>query len=216
MPLPSRLPLVAAAAVAALAFACSGDASPSPSATGTASATTTAPAGTATSTPTATPTSTRPGVPAGVDAVVNATIEHDWPRLEGMVRLTSLPCGPQQGPGSPPACPTGAATGTNVEVLPVTSCEGELRTKSAVRGTLQQITAVAPTLYGIYRAPAGFMPQSPGDYITVFSRHQTPGTSQGAGFLVKDDRIVAVIFGCQATPAQIVPAGSQAVLVPAG
>jgi hypothetical protein len=179
---------------------------------------TSTPAGTskaATSAPTATatplPKSTRPGVSDGADLIINTVLAHDGATLETLTKLTPMPCGAQAGPGSPPACPAGAANGTNVEVLPVASCEGELRPKSAVRGTLYSIVGTAPSLVAVYKVPSTYMPQTPGDTLAVFSRHPTISANLAAGLLINGNRVVAVVLGCQATPAQIVPSGATAV-----
>src|SRR5688500_3337224 len=161
-----------------------------PTRTPTAAATTPAPTATA---PAATATSTRANVPPAVDAVINAALRGDTAALEQMVRLTSLPCGPQQGPGSPPACPAGQPNGTPVEVFPIASCEGELRTRAAVRPTLETVTNGSPRLFGVYRAPDPYVPQVRGEYVAVFSRQMqgNPGLL-GAGIVVASDRIVGI------------------------
>lgn len=69
----------------------------------------------ATVTPTATPTGTRrPGVPDAVNTIINLVLAGDVAGVQQYVSLVTLPCGPQQRPGSPPACPTGQPNGTPV------------------------------------------------------------------------------------------------------
>lgn len=115
------------------------------------------------------------------------------------------------GSTTPPPCPA-SVTGTSAtDVLPVVSCESELRTKANVRRTLDSITATAPSLVGVYKVPSTYMPQTPGDTLVVFARHPTINANLAAGLLVSGDRVVAVVLGCQMTPAQIVPTGATAI-----
>jgi hypothetical protein len=182
--------------------------------------------GTSTPTPTATvatpsPTATatlpaaRPGVPPGVDAIINAVLGRDVAALERLTRLVPLPCGPQQGPGSPPACPAGQPAGTPVEVFPTATCEGELRPASAVRATLEEATRTVRLLTGVYRAPETFLPGAKGEYIAVFSR-QVAGQDLGVGVIIGSDRVIGLWFGCGIGPAEIVPPGTPPVYLPGG
>lgn len=133
-----------------------------------------------------------------------------------MTKLTPMPCGPQHGAGSPPACPPGQPDGTPVEVLPVVTCEGELRPRQHVRASLEVLTTASPRLAGIYRVPPGYLPHAPGEHMAVFSRQDRVSGTLGAGLLVNGGGIVALVYGCQADPTQIAPPGSQPVLLPGG
>jgi hypothetical protein len=190
--------------------ACATD-DPAPAATPTSAATLMP-----TATPSLAPTSTRASGPPAVDNIINVVLRNDAAALEPLVRMTPLPCGPQQGPGSPPRCPPGQPNGTPVDVFPVASCEGELRERTAVRPTLEEVTGRMPRLTGVYRAPDPYLPAVKGDYVAVFSR-QLPGQPNlGAGMVIAGDRVVGVWFGCGANPSQIVPAGTQPVHLPGG
>ena len=94
--------------------------------------------------------------------------------------------------------------------------EGELRTRSAVRATLEEAVSTVVALTAVYRAPQASLhylplPQVPGDHVAVFSR-QAPGLPNlGVGFVVEGPEIVGLVFGCGADPTQIVPPGTEVV-----
>ena len=172
----------------------------------------------ATSTPAAaTPTgeARRTGV-ASLDTVIATVRSRDASAIQRLIRLTAAPCGPQQGPGSPPACPAGVANGTPVEVLPITTCEGELRPANAVGPTLASLAPAIRELYAVFRPPTPYLSPAQGEYVAVFERRSDdqPG-ARGIGFLVAGSNIVGIWQGCQATPAQVIPQGVQLVLPPA-
>lgn len=173
---------------------------------------------TATAPPAATAIPTPPrrvGIPAEVDAIINLVLAGDTAALGRNIALTTLPCGPQQGPGSPPACPPGQPSGTRVDVFPVATCEGELRPASSVQPTLETLTAAKPVLYGVYRAPRPYLPQVQADYVAVFSR-PTPNGTLGAGVVIAAGKVAGLWFGCSARPSEIVPPGTEALLLPGG
>lgn len=160
----------------------------------------------------------RPGVPDEVDAVINLVLAGDPAALESRVSLVTLPCGPQEGAGSPPACGSGQPNGTPVQVFPVATCEGELRPASAVRPTLEQVVRARPVLTGVYRAPRPYLPPVQADYVAVFSRTPTgagAGTL-GAGIVIAGGKVAGVWFGCGASPAEIVRPGTEALYLPGG
>jgi hypothetical protein len=162
----------------------------------------------------ATVASTRPGVPPDVDEVIDVILSGNPAALEAFVSLTGLPCGAQQGPGSPPACPPGEPAGTMVEVFPVATCEGELRPQQFVRPTLEMLTSAQPQLAAVYRAPDPYLHRDiDGEYVAVFSRRgfSPSETGLGAGALITDGRVVGLYFGCRVGPDQVVPPGSPAV-----
>ncbi len=148
---------------------------------------------------TATATSSAPSTGTGT-ATVTAT---STPRATSTASTA--------GSTTPPPCPAGVTGTSATDVLPVLSCESELRTKANVRGTLDSITATAPTLVAAYKVPSTYMPQTPGDTLMLFARHPTIAANLAAGLLVSGDRVVAVVFGCQASPAQVVPTGATAI-----
>jgi hypothetical protein len=109
----------------------------------------------------ATQATTRPAVDASfgsavLEAVARAVRERDAPALVALSRLTPLGCGPQQGSGSLPRCPDGAAEGTPVPVLGVSSCEGGVYARDALPGLLEGAWRQGPPeLLGAYGVPPG-------------------------------------------------------------
>jgi hypothetical protein len=215
-------PLLTLLSVVALPGSACNDAGPPPVAGGTVLPTATAPASTATAAQAPSAAGTvatpqrRPGVPAAINTIINLVLAGDAAAVEQATSLVSLPCGPQQGPGSPPACRPGEANGTRVDVFPVATCQGELRPAAAVRPTLEQIVLAKPALVGVYRAPSPYLAPVQGDYVVVFSRTPTAAvtTPLGAGLVIAGDRIAGAWFGCGARPHEIVPAGTEPVFLP--
>ncbi len=212
MRLPRKpLAILLLCATALLAAACD-DGAPVPAVT-----TTVTPRATieATATSTATPPR-RAGIPTEVDSLINLVLAGDTAALDRAVILTSLPCGPQQGPGSPPACPAGQPVGTRVDVFPVATCEGELRPASSVRPTLDQVMQAKPVLIGVYRAPKPYLPPVQAEQVIVFSRTPTEGVTGplGAGLVVVGGRLAGIWFGCGAKPTEIVPPGTAPLFLP--
>lgn len=225
----TRLALAFLASLALLAAACSGDdEEPTPTATPTSTAIATiAPVptrtATAVATATATPTSAATSTAAGsreysglpaVDAIISAVLSGDLDRVLSFVQLRSVACGPQAGIGSPPPCPAGQPNGTPVPVFPVATCEGEWRSESVLRPTVQPLLN-SPELYAVYGMPSQFQPLMPdGQYVAVFSR-TGPGTGRfGAGVVIAGTRIVGIWYGCGAPVEQLVPAGTSTILAP--
>ncbi|MFN8585847.1 MAG: hypothetical protein U0446_11080 [Dehalococcoidia bacterium] len=219
------------AAVAVLALACSSnDKASTPTATPTAVATTTATTAPATTTSTASatatasttaaasPTATRipsefTGLPAA-DTVIAAVLTGDLDRLVALAQLRQIACGPQTGVGSPPPCPAGQTAGTPVPVFPVGTCEGEWRSETSLRASLQPLLN-GPELYAVYGMPSQWQPlMGDAQYVAVFSRN-APGQGRlGAGVVIAGGRIAGVWYGCGSFVDQIVPAGTSTLLGP--
>lgn len=215
MRLPRKpLAILLLCATVLLAAACD-DGAPAPAVTTTVTPRATIEAATPTSI--ATPPR-RAGIPTEVDTLINLVLAGDTAALDRAVILTSLPCGPQQGSGSPPACPPGQPTGTRVDVFPVATCEGELRPASSVRATLDQVMEAKPVLTGVYRAPRPYLPPVQADQVIVFSRTPTGGVTGplGAGLVVVGGRLAGIWFGCGAKPTEIVPPGTAPLFLPGG
>jgi hypothetical protein len=212
-----RKPLVILLCAAALFAVACDDGTPTPVATTTVTPRATAEAPTATATSIATPPR-RAGIPPAVDTLINVVLAGDAAALERSVILTSLPCGPQQGAGSPPACPPGQPVGTRVDVFPVATCEGELRPASSVRPTLDELMQAKPVLMGVYRAPKPYLPAVQGEQVIVFSRTPTGGIPGplGAGLVVVEGRLAGIWFGCAAKATEIVPPGTEPLYLPGG
>ena len=161
----------------------------------------------------------RGNVPPEVNRIIDLIEARNLDGLEAAVRLTGVPCGPQQGAGSPPSCPPGQPDGTPVEVLPVSTCQGELRPRSSLRPTLAETLPSVRRLTGIYRAPAGYLPHAPqvnADFVAVFSREAPGQPNLGVGVVIHGGDVVGLRFGCGSTPAELSPPASEAVYVPGG
>ena len=70
-------------------------------------------------------------------------------------------------------------------------------------------------LYGVYRAPRPYLPQVQVDYVMLFSR-PTPDLTLGAGVVIAAGKVAGLWFGCGARPSEIVPPGTEALLLPGG
>lgn len=217
MRLPRRPLTILLFCAAGLLIAACDDGTPVPAVTTTVTPRATVETPTATATSAATPPR-RAGIPTEVDMLINIVLAGDTAALERSVVLTSLPCGPQQGAGSPPACPAGQPVGTRVDVFPVATCEGELRPASSVRATLDQVMQGKPVLTGVYRAPRPYLPPIQGEQVVVFSRTPTGGVTGplGAGLVVAGGKLAGIWFGCGAKPTEIVPPGTEALFLPGG
>ena len=151
-----------------------------------------------------------------VNAIIDLVEARNVDGLVGVSRLTAVACGPQQGIGSPPACPPGQPSGTLVEVVPVASCEGELRPASALRPTYEQVLPTIGRLTGVYRAPRPYLRPIEADYVAVFSRSLPGQPNLGVGVVIANGEVRGLWFGCGASPGQIVPPGTEAVFLPGG
>ncbi|MBM4415727.1 MAG: hypothetical protein FJ035_05675 [Chloroflexi bacterium] len=200
-----------AALLLLLGAACSDDDTGEPAAT-PAVATATAPA-----------TAGTPGTGvAPVDAVIRAVEARDSAALAALVTFEALPCGPQQGPGSAPACGS-QPPGTPVEVFPIATCEGELRTPAALRSTLEGFQPAALRLHGAYRVRVDQLPPLAGvysdgrvlqlpratDHVVVFAATGSAPDPQALAIVLAGGRIVGFRTGCGATAEMLVPPGAQ-------
>jgi hypothetical protein len=185
-------------ALGALAFAagCGEDAdSPQPTVTREA-ATPTATAQDSDGTPTT-------GIEA-VDRAINAVLASDRDGLLAQVSLTSIACvATAEGIGGPPLCRPGEAEGTEVDVLPMGTCEGFYLREDEIPQSLESLNFDAAEVYGVYPAPAEFFPPG-GDYVLVFEHGEGATGSSAFELIVSDAGIVGMLLGCAQTPAQMV------------
>jgi hypothetical protein len=140
-------------------------------------------------------------VPAEVQAVIDAALSGDPAELLTLVQYTTIPCAAtSEGIGGPPTCRQGEADGTSVDVLPVGTCEGELRRPDEIGDTLALLSDIS--LYAVYRWPAEQEP--PGEYAAMFARTGPTGEALAVELVIEDGRLVRLKFGCGETPAQLV------------
>jgi hypothetical protein len=104
-----------------------------------------------------------------------------------------------------------------VSALPVVTCEGEWRPESSVRASFGPVVNGNPSLYAVYGMPQQFQQLMPhGQYVAVFERDAVGQGRLGAGVVIGSSSVVGLWFGCGATAAEIVPAGTSTVLPPHG
>jgi len=139
-------------------------------------------------------------VPVEVQAIIDAALSGDQEELLALVQYTTIPCAATpEGIGGPPTCRQGEADGTPVEVLPVGTCEGELRRPDEIDDTPALLSDIS--LYAVYRWPAAQEP--PGEYAAMFARTGPTGEVLAVELVIEDGRLVRLKFGCGETPAQL-------------
>lgn len=158
-------------------------------------------------------TTRQPGTPQNVptpttgipelDQVINAALARDYIELAGLTGYQRVACASDsaEGPGAPPVCRSGEEDGTEVEVLPVSACEGTWvrpeQVPDAFRGSLSE---------GELRVAAVFRPNLSSDAfgggfgaeygIALGTGPAGDGTTNGAVFQVKDGRVVWIQQAC--------------------
>lgn len=157
----------------------------------------------ATTTPasTATPAATPPtsiGIPE-VDAVIDAVLSGDTAALRDLIRFSPVPCRTTSDVGGPPPCRPGEADGTEVDVLPIGTCEGEYRRQDDIDSMLELLDDMSG-LFAVYHGAPESRP--PGDYALVFAR-AFEGEELGVELTVDDGDVVYLKFACGETPAQL-------------
>lgn len=154
--------------------------------------------------------------------MIRAVESGDTAALGSLVAFVQLPCGPQQGPGSPPACRSQPA-GTLVDVFPVSSCEGELRPASALAATLAGFAAAHLRLHGAYSVRLDQFPPLAGvyldgreqglpraaDHMVVFAGTEPSGPVRALAVVLAGGRVVGFKTGCFVPAETLVPAGAQ-------
>lgn len=197
-----------AVSVAAFAVACNGGGDdggdPTPTAQRSPSAQPTArtPRTTAAS-PTA--VSDNVALPRVVSQAIDLMLAGDYAAVEELFAFQMVACAVDvTGAGGPPECEADETDGTEVEVLPVSQCEGAyLRPRDvffAFRLRDQRMQ-----LFGVYDAAnADIFPA--GAYALLFSyvRPETPEMTLTVELLTSDAGVTGVNFGCGEDPATLV------------
>jgi hypothetical protein len=175
-------------------------------------ATPTAPSGTPTAdapaaspTPRSTPTAEAGGVAPVVQQAIDLVLAGDYLSVEELFVYQMVACAVDvMGAGGPPECEADEADGTEVEVLPVSQCEGAyLRPQDVFLA--QRMRDQESALYAVYNAAtADIFPA--GDYAVVFSyvRPAMPDTTLTLELLMSDAGVVGVNFACGEDPATLV------------
>jgi hypothetical protein len=158
-------------------------------------------------TPSASPTTTgdgRSGI-SSVDEAIELVVAGDYQSVEELFVFQMVPCAVDvMGAGGPPECEADEADGTEVEVLPVSQCEGAyLRPQDVFFA--QRLRDQELALYAVYNAAnADIFPA--GEYAVFFSyvRPEMPDTTLTLELLMSDAGVVGVNFGCGEDPATLV------------
>jgi hypothetical protein len=142
-----------------------------------------------------------------VDEAIELMLAGNYEAVEELFVFQMVACAVDvMGAGGPPECEADEADGTEVEVLPVSQCEGAyLRPQDvffAFRLRDQEMK-----LYGVYDATAAEI-FPPGDYAVLFSfvRPETPDRTLTLELLMNDEGVTGVNFGCGEDPASLVTA----------
>ncbi len=107
-----------------------------------------------------------------------------------------------RGIGGPPPCPPGVADGTELELLPVGTCEAELWDEETLASSLRRLGALA--LVGVYRWPGGAYDAGPlaltPEHVALFAYQGPAGDRLAFEVLLEDGMVVGLEFGCGETP----------------
>jgi hypothetical protein len=136
---------------------------------------------------------------ADVDAVINAVRGGNAATVGGLVELQTLACTTAQGAGGPPKCEGGDPNGTEYDVLPLVTCEGEWVHEDDVEARLAMILDDTNGLYAVVESDTDELPAewpASGHYV-IF--HLSGGDDAGVRFHVSDGAIVLVWLGCVET-----------------
>jgi hypothetical protein len=186
--------LIALTAVAS--GACGGDSGP-PGATPSPSA-----QANATAVPTRTPMSSDPTGIVAVDGAIAAIKSGDVDALVDLMLLEPERCAPPAGAGGPPACNAGEATGTEIDVVPIVSCEAGWGREAALPQVLSSLAGGEATLFAVYRGDESVFGRR-GDYGVIFTYHTATGDI-ARNFVMTDNGVVGVDLGCGESAHQMV------------
>ncbi|MBN9493557.1 helix-turn-helix transcriptional regulator [bacterium] len=138
---------------------------------------------------------------SNIDPVLAAIESADPAKLIAATEYMQIACVTNpQGIGAPPTCPTGAAAGTIIEVIPGGSGEGTYTPRADYEKN-PVVPGVGLGLYAIYRNPAGYQgsPEWPvGDFTIVYL---DPGNLMAASVAVSGGKIVNRFFAQPLTAA---------------
>lgn len=154
------------------------------------------------------------GIPA-VDKAMTAVRDRDVSALATQVDWRSIACTTVQGLGGPPKCRPGEASGTVVEVVFSSSCDGTYLRRDEVTSLAGRFLEGNSRLAGVYRHNGLIFPSS--QYVLVYSADTTAG-NQARALFVSDTGIVGFTFACGANVKQFLESNSltDAILLPGG
>ena len=149
--------------------------------------------------PTATPAPTEdPGL---VQPLIDTLRTRDAEAIRLYIAYTPVACSaaPAQDVGGPPACAAGEEDGHNVDVFFLGSCEGEYVRPAGIDRPLAIMANTA--LYAVYRLPPD---QPSGQYSAVLIDQDEARLGYAWEAIIKDERIVALLFSCASSPQELV------------
>jgi hypothetical protein len=154
-----------------------------------------------------TPQSDGPSGILSVDEAIELVLAGDFEAVEGLFVFQNVACEVDvMGAGGPPQCEADEADGTEVEVLPVSQCEGAYLRQGDVF-LAQRLRDQEMTLYAVYDA-SNVELFLPGEFAVLFSyeRPEMPGQTLTLELLMNDEGVTGVNFGCGEDPATLAAA----------
>jgi hypothetical protein len=149
--------------------------------------------------PTATPGPTQD--PSLIQPLIDALRTRDAEAIRLYIAYTPVACSaaPAQDVGGPPACAAGEEDGRSVDVFYLGSCEGEYVRPAGIDRPLAIMANTV--LYAVYRLP----PEQPsGQYSAVLIDQDEARLGYAWEAIIKDERIVALLFSCALSPQDLV------------
>ena len=151
-----------------------------------------------------TPTAGDTGIQA-VDDAIDAALAGDDGALAEQIVLSTEACAVNTGgAGGPPVCAQGEADGTEVQVFPTSTCEGEWNRPDVIPAVVDRFLQGIGEVYAIYNVPAQYYP--PGSYSAIFTATEIDGRESVREIVVTDDGISGLSFGCGSTPPEFIAA----------
>jgi len=159
----------------------------------------------------------RSGIPR-IDAVLDAAQARDAAAMDALIDYTREPCGdPSDAPpgAGPPSCPSGAAAGTPVEILPVVVCHGGHATRERAPSEVIQwiIGLERPAgLYAVVEASSDPVAASPGrTFVAVIGSESGPVVALSVG----ERGVTRIAASCgPAHPEAFIGGGAPSYLLP--
>jgi len=136
---------------------------------------------------------------AGLDVIIKAVEERDIATLAPLVVHPTVACTTAQGMGGPPKCEEGMPEGTEMQVFPFASCEGEW-TRFGVQ-TVAQFAHRTAGLWGVIDVDQYWGSTDGWETPDTFLAFHTESPSEDfISYLeVADGRIVRASYGCGGT-----------------
>ncbi|HXF51219.1 MAG TPA: hypothetical protein VNM43_06025 [Dehalococcoidia bacterium] len=134
-----------------------------------------------------------------MDRVVAALLSGDAARVRSVVGYVQVPCEVEpEGLGAPPACRSGEAEGTPVDVFQGAQCEGFYVRPEEVQSVIDGIVSAPLELYAVFESGDRW-PE--GEYVAVFATDVLDRPDRDArAAVMAHGRMVGFHFGCAMTP----------------